>query len=97
MEDSEKPDEEPRLALARLQAARKKREWRNWQTHYFEVVAPQGVGVQVPPPAQKPEPGLRGFGWITRTILGLMRQLLSRFLFKCNYGILWSLFDKSSA
>jgi hypothetical protein len=51
MEDSEKPGEEPPLALARLQAARKKREWRNWQTHYFEVVAPQGVGVQVPPPA----------------------------------------------
>ena len=22
-----------------------------WQTHYFEVVAPRGVGVQVPPPA----------------------------------------------
>src|SRR2546425_3827745 len=21
--------------------------WRNWQTHYFEVVAPQGVQVQI--------------------------------------------------
>ena len=24
-----------------------------WQTHYFEVVAPKGVGVQVPPPARE--------------------------------------------
>ena len=31
----------------------KGREWRNWQTHYFEVVALRGVGVQVPPPAHK--------------------------------------------
>ena len=27
------------------------REWWNWQTHHLEGVAPQGVGVQIPPPA----------------------------------------------
>src|ERR1700730_3180744 len=28
-----------------------KRKWWNWQTHHLEGVAPQGVGVQIPPSA----------------------------------------------
>jgi hypothetical protein len=27
------------------------RKWWNWQTHHLEGVAPQGVGVQIPPSA----------------------------------------------
>ncbi len=35
------------------------RRWRNWQTHKLEVLAPQGIGVQVPSSAPKfSRPGL---------------------------------------
>ena len=35
-----------RIAAERIISAQAPR-WRNWQTHYFEVVAPQGVQVQI--------------------------------------------------
>ena len=40
-----------RLAERVFFSERCMREWRNWQTHQIQVLAPQGVRVQVSPPA----------------------------------------------
>src|ERR1700761_5192203 len=46
------------------------RRWRNWQTHYLEVVAPQGIGVQVPSSApQDKKASLRGWPFVLFSIL----------------------------
>src|SRR5580765_2094398 len=41
---------DPRIAhrFAGILSAGPMRRWRNWQTHKLEVLAPQGIGVQVP-------------------------------------------------
>ena len=36
------------------------RRWRNWQTHQLEVLAPKGIGVQVPSSAPELLPGQPG-------------------------------------
>ena len=39
------------------------REWRNWQTHQIQVLAPQGVRVQVSPPAPFPSMTMHRVGY----------------------------------
>jgi hypothetical protein len=38
-------------ARANIEKLKFLRKWWNWQTHHLEVVAPKGVGVQIPPSA----------------------------------------------
>jgi preprotein translocase subunit SecG len=56
------------------------RRWRNWQTHKLEVLAPQGIGVQVPSSAPIQHIFPEGFIPAMVTILVILHVLVAFFL-----------------